>query len=544
MRKTVCASECGALWSREPIDGAYRRVKGARERFGAIRRHIGLPRVAGERIPRALVRRGRLSTLARGLLCVTALSLVLGPLAPLPRSANAADVFTFRSSIGPELSGASWMLINTNPVTNSTSILAQGTLSAADTVLSVQIPITQLSQFGAGSQYILHALRPLSANSGWSGGYITGLTPNQIQAGIREVDAHLHLDRVTLNAQNTSPNPAVVQTTGVTGQPEVGTSPSSKVFSPAAPGTNTAPPEQSSFSATYAGSTLPVQSCVAQNRCGTAAQIPSTPSCRGLGSGWDCIVDSKEIYGVFTFRGYAAKVAGADNTFDVQQYNTDSVTEGYRASAGPFSVSGSTSMSSSMGSDEIWPTNGSCWTGYPADPNGCAPDGSLSEFGYDTWRWEKHAETYCGNVFACANVTYEVLYDEVYDGGTQSGYWDTTNYYRDPNQVQAGQAGNWTAFLAGSTDVTYLTRSWSYDNAAAVSVSATDAYSSTTFEASETYQTSQKVVNRNVLQANPWQGTYLRYDNGQAPWQAEFWTCWLAGGYSSTSGNPCWAAGT
>lgn len=244
-----------------------------------------------------------------------------------------------------------------------------------------------------------------------------------------------------------------------------------------------------------------------------------------------------------TFRGYSAHVAGEDQTFDVVQSNTDKMDNGYRVSGGPFSVSGSTSISNQTGSDTVWPIRGYCWAGT-TDPNGCASDGSQSEFGNDSWRWEKHFLTICGGAFGafCSSSTYESLYDNVYDGGTIDGSADTTGYYALPSQIKSGSKGDWAPYLPGAKVTLWLQRTSAYGNAFDVNVNFPDSAGSASFSASENYESNNKVTNHHEFMTINFLGDFYRYDNNQSPWQAEFWSCDWAVGW--TGGAPCLVNGS
>jgi hypothetical protein len=469
----------------------------------------------------------------RAALSVMALVPLTAALLPKVGLADSGQV-TFTAAIPPSLASGYWELSTT---AGAASVLLQaGQLGPSSTQLTVTVPSTAAAVPGGDGQFILHVVKPIDSSSGVAGGYVTGLSPAEIASGI-VVDASLHIDQVPLMS--------VAEAMGSTG----GSAPTGtpmQSFSitagtarvPALPGEGGSAP--AATASTDSTSSLPVQPCASTNSCGSASTA-AVGSCSSTSLfSEDCVVDQRSISGVTTFRGYSAQVAGSDNTFDVQNQNSDQMTEGYRASAGGFSVSGSDSVANTMGFDDQWPTRGSCWVGYPSDPNGCDNDGSRSTFGQDTWTWEKHAHIFLG---ATAS-TYEILYDSSYDGGTGWGNDDTSNYYKDPAKIKANAYGHWGEYQPGSITTTYLQRTSAYSNAAGVSVSFPDAYSSATFESSETYQTYQKVTNRDALQHYAWMGPFYRYDNGQSTWQASFWSCELAVGYTTTSGNPCWASGT
>lgn len=474
--------------------------------------------------------------------------IVAAPAATTAHAATGPSV-TFTAAIPAELAGGAWELSTSTLYPAQSIMLASGQLGDHVTTVSTEIAATAALIDGGSNEFSLHVVRPIDDSHAWAGGTVEGLTPSEIAAG-GQVTMTLHLDQVPLIPTSAAQQSSTASARSVS----TPISSTTSAISAAAPahGTLFQAPTKSALPhprsgptylapSTSATSLAPSPSCTTAT-CGQTSTSVTSFGCNGLSnSSHDCILDSQDIHGVQTFRGYSAHVAGEDQTFDVQQSNTDKMDNGYRVQAGPFSGSGNTSISNGSGSDTTWPVRGYCWAGVNDDPNGCALDGSLATFGNDSWRWEKHLFQLCSGLAGCQASTYEVLYDNTYDGGTIVGTEDTTGYYALPSQIKANQKGSWAPYLPGARVSLWLQRTSAYGDASAVNVSYPDAYSSATFNSSETYQTYQKVVNSHNFMTINFLGDFYRYDNGQSPWQAEFWSCDWAPGW--TGGAPCYQNG-
>lgn len=476
----------------------------------------------------------------------TTAALVLPGAAGIVLAAQAAPSVTFTAAIPSELAGGAWALASSTLLPAKSVMLASGQLTAGATSLTTVIGSAAALVPGGTNEFSLHVVRPIDGSHAWAGGAVEGLTPDQIVSG-PQVALTLHLDKVAttpLSEQQFTTSSSAAQAPSQSPAATTGAPPAQKeLFQPPVRSNVPQPPTGPAYVASPTSSSSPTQSCVAANACGqsTPVAVDASNCSPGLGT-FDCIVDAQDIHGVGTFRGYSAHVAGEDQTFDVQQSNTDQMDNGYRASIGPFSIGGHSSISNGTGSDTTWPVRGYCWNGT-TDPNGCAADGSLSTFGIDSWRWEKHLFSSCDPIGqSCSTSVYESLYDRTYDGGTIVGYVDTSGYYALPSQIKAGQKGSWAPYLPGARVSLWLQRSWAYGDAADVSVSYPDSYGSTTFSSAENYQTDEKVTNTHAFMTINFLGDFYRYDNGQSPWQAEFWSCDWAPGW--TGGAPCYANGS
>jgi len=301
---------------------------------------------------------------------------------------------------------------------------------------------------------------------------------------------------------------------------------------------------------------LPGSACGSNNSCGATTLLPTSAAQCYNPSPYvrDCILSSRVIHGIFSFRGWSTKVDGSWSTYSVQVGNVERWSDGWRYKAGPFEASGYTDTENENSQTDTWPKRSDCWGGRPYDGPHCPAQvgsGFWAMYGRNTWVWAKHDTCYYyypSGPYSCS--VYENLDADNYDGGTEAGtYAGPVSYYIRPSTIRAGQTGSWAKYAPESKLTFYQGSSVTYGSSASISVNWSEAYSSATFSSSMSVQTLRKTTQFEEFRSKslglPWfdtGGWFYRYDGGHSPWKYEYWSCEWSPGW--TGGSPCWTNGS
>lgn len=499
-------------------------------------------------------------------LALTCLGLVAG--ASQGGAQLVSDTLTFSATVDAAVAGGQWLLTTYGGADEELPItLAAGDVPA-DGILAIDVPLTAVT--AATSRYfVLRALRALDHDHGRFASVSQGLLRDALVAGriidLGHAEAHDTLINEAQAALPTTPegtfDPGTVpqQSSGV----PVATIATAPTFGgpsvPLAVG-DTSPPQTQSV-------TLPPAKidCDLAARCGGGddpltrrgnARSDQSAKCSTQWYGTnDCMDAYWDYHGIRAFRGHAVRPIGANNTFKVLNSNAQKWDNGYRTSAGPFRLDGSTTRQMTASQEDGWPERGDCWNPPTPGDRNCATDATEAKWGRDTWRWERHRVYYCsyspsGGQY-CNSVTDERLRERSYDGGTETpSYGSPGNnfWYEQPSRVDAGAYGAHAPYFQDSDSKRSLENSVSYSNSAYLSINPPNGWGSAEFSSTMVNTTTRQTTNwiefRNDL---PWMGRWWRYDGGQAaggtePWQREFWSCEWTPGW--TGGTDCWPWGS
>ena len=254
----------------------------------------------------------------------------------------------------------------------------------------------------------------------------------------------------------------------------------------------------------------------------------------------DCVTDAYDM-NAEVFRGWSNKVPGDTDVYKVHDQYEQSWQNGYRTARGPFSFNGSTSEAYTGGTDITYQKRGDCWSPTaPGDDSSslCTGTGWDSNWGQDTWRWERHTTQTCYTGGGCNDQSvFEVLFSTTFNGGNDISYQNSTvgDDIR-PGLITNGAYGpDWARWNPDSSKETRLGSSATIQNAVTLDITFSHSFGGTNQDGGETYsgsQTDTKYANQGNLftfrgpaSGLPWMGYFFNFDGNHRPWQWEYWNC-------------------
>jgi hypothetical protein len=306
--------------------------------------------------------------------------------------------------------------------------------------------------------------------------------------------------------------------------------------------------------------------CPLTQACVAGAAARPTGDCQQSTSWWsgtttkDCVDDGQDIH-ADAFRGWSNKVPGLRNQF-VEHYGFGQAWDnGYRTQKGPFSVNEQTTRQYGQTSDINFLYRGDCWS--PAQPGDntsqCSGQGWDTNWGEDSWRWEKHTVYEC-DTGSCNQTTFEILFDNVFNGGnTTVQINELTGDGAAPAQLKTGYFGaNYARWTPDTDKETKLQDAIKTSNGTEIDISFSDSYGGFNADGGQNFKSSDTITTENdqgnhqwfrgPASGNPWAGGYVDYDGNHQTWQWDYWTCYFNSKYIGatsasqvfTGNTQCW----